>query len=177
MTPKNFSYGAALLTGVFLTATLAHGQKLRMPPAGATPPATTATDAAKPDASATDSLAGAVPVAEIIVRINGQIISKQDLERSEQELNEQAKDENWAPDVVAHKKALLLSDLIDQQLLLSRGKELGVNPDDELIRRLDEIRKQNHMDSMEDLEKAARSQGGKEFRGRGIVDEQSVAQG
>jgi peptidyl-prolyl cis-trans isomerase SurA len=42
---------------------------------------------------------------------------------------------------------------------LSRGKELGINADAEVIRRLDEIRKQNHMDTMEDLEKAARQQG------------------
>src|SRR5260370_17430431 len=30
----------------------------------------------------------------------------------------------------------LLRDMIDQQLLLSRGKELGLNPDAEVIRRL-----------------------------------------
>jgi peptidyl-prolyl cis-trans isomerase SurA len=44
-------------------------------------------------------------------------------------------------------------------LLLSRGKELGINADSEVIRRLDEIRKQNHLDTMEDLEKAAQQQG------------------
>ena len=53
----------------------------------------------------------------------------------------------------------LLRDMIDKQLLLSRGKELGINADAEVIRRLDEIRKQNNMDTMEDLEKAARQQG------------------
>jgi peptidyl-prolyl cis-trans isomerase SurA len=39
----------------------------------------------------------------------------------------------------------LLRDMIDQQLLLSRGKELEVNADAEVIRRLDDIRKQNHL--------------------------------
>src|SRR5262249_12003080 len=43
--------------------------------------------------------------------------------------------------------------------LLSRGKELGINADAEVIRRLDDIRKQNHLETMEDLEKAARQQG------------------
>jgi len=33
----------------------------------------------------------------------------------------------------------LLRDMIDKQLLLSRGKELGINADSEVIRRLDEI--------------------------------------
>ena len=49
--------------------------------------------------------------------------------------------------------------MIDQQLLLSKGKELGVNCDAEVIRRLDDLRKQNHLESMEALEKAAASQG------------------
>ncbi len=49
--------------------------------------------------------------------------------------------------------------MIDKQLLLSRGKELGINADAEVVRRLDEIRKQNKMETLEDLEKAARQQG------------------
>ena len=46
--------------------------------------------------------------------------------------------------------------MIDEQLLLSRGKELDLNVDAEVVRQLDEIRKQNHLDSMEALEKAVR---------------------
>ena len=49
--------------------------------------------------------------------------------------------------------------MIDQQLLLEKGKDLGITADTELIKRLDEMRKEMHMDSMEDLEKAATSQG------------------
>ena len=45
---------------------------------------------------------------------------------------------NWQP----HRQQNLLRDMIDQQLLLSSGKELGINADAEAIRRLDEIRKQ-----------------------------------
>ena len=57
----------------------------------------------------------------------------------------------------AHKD--LLRNLIDQQLWLSKGKELGITGETELIKRLDEIRKQYHLDTMEDLEKAAKEQG------------------
>ncbi len=53
----------------------------------------------------------------------------------------------------------LLRDLIDQQLLLSKGKELDVNVDAQVITQLDEIRKENHFATMEDLEKAAQGQG------------------
>ncbi len=98
-------------------------------------------------------------VEDVIARVNDQIISRSDLERSEQQLAQELQQANASPTEVAEKQKDLLRDKIDQQLLLSRGKELGLNADAEVIRRLDEIRKQNHLDTMEDLEKAARSQG------------------
>ena len=60
---------------------------------------------------------------------------------------------------MADRQKNLLRDMIDKQLLLSRGKELGINADADVIRRLDEIRKQNHMDTLEDLEKARSTTG------------------
>ena len=53
----------------------------------------------------------------------------------------------------------MLRDLIDQQLLLEKGKDLGITGDTDLIKRLDQMRKEMKLDSMEDLEKAATSQG------------------
>ena len=61
-------------------------------------------------------------------------------------------------DAKEHEKDLL-RDLIDQQLLLQKAQELGITADTELVKRLDELRKQMHADSMEDLEKAAQAQG------------------
>lgn len=97
-------------------------------------------------------------VEDVIVRVNDQIINRSDLERSEQQLQQELQQGTGAGDAAERQKNLL-RDMIDQQLLLSRGKELGLNADAEVIRRLDEIRKQNHLDTMEDLEKAARQQG------------------
>ena len=57
----------------------------------------------------------------------------------------------------AHKD--LLRNLIDQQLWLSKGKELGITGETELINKLNDIRKQYHLETIEDLEKAAREQG------------------
>ena len=42
---------------------------------------------------------------------------------------------------------------------LSKGKDLDITGETELIKRLDEIRKQYNMDSIDDLEKAAKEQG------------------
>ncbi len=53
----------------------------------------------------------------------------------------------------------LLRDLIDQQLLLQKADELGISADTDVIKRLDEMRKQMHAESMEDLQKAAEAQG------------------
>ena len=101
---------------------------------------------------------GAV-VEDVIVRVNDQIISRSDLERSEQQLAAELQQTGANSAEAEERQKNMLRDMIDQQLLLSRGKELGLNADAEVIRRLDEIRKQNHLDSMEDLEKAARQQG------------------
>ena len=98
-------------------------------------------------------------VEDIIARVNDQIITRSDLERSEHELAQELQQTNATPEEAAERQKNLLRDMIDQQLLLSRGKQLGIDPDAEVIRRLDEIRKQNHLDSMEALQKAAESQG------------------
>src|SRR5260370_117755 len=61
----------------------------------------------------------------------------------------------WSRYLASH----LLPNLIDQQLWLAKGKELGVTGETELVNRLNEIRKQYNLSTMEDLEKAAKEQG------------------
>jgi peptidyl-prolyl cis-trans isomerase SurA len=98
-------------------------------------------------------------VEDVVARINDQIISRSDVERAEQNLQQEAAQQNLPPSELTAKEKDMLRDMIDQQLLLSKAKELGLNADADVIRRLDEIRKQYKMSSMDDLEKAARQQG------------------
>jgi peptidyl-prolyl cis-trans isomerase SurA len=49
----------------------------------------------------------------------------------------------------------VLRDLVDQRLLVQKGKDLGINPDTEVVKRLDEMRKQMGLATLEELEKAA----------------------
>ena len=98
-------------------------------------------------------------VEDVVVHVNDLIISRSDVERAEQALAQENQQAGATPAEAAERQKNLLRDMIDKQLLLSRGKELGINADAEVIRRLDEIRKQNKLDTMEDLEKAARQQG------------------
>jgi len=94
-----------------------------------------------------------------IVRVNDQIIDNSDYQRAQQQLTEESQRQNVTPDVLAQEQKDLLRDMIDQQLLLSRGKELDINADADVIRQLDAVRKQNNLDTMEDLEKAVRQSG------------------
>ena len=96
-----------------------------------------------------------------IVRVNDRLIDKSDYERAQRQLLEDSahSPQPLTADQIAQLQKDLLRDMIDQQLLLSRGKELDINADADAIRSLDEIRKQNKLDSMEDLEKAVREQG------------------
>src|SRR5271170_4138654 len=98
-------------------------------------------------------------VEDVVVHVNDQIISRSDVERAEEGLAQENQQTGANAVEAAERQKNLLRDMIDKQLLLSRGKELGINADAEVIRRLDEIRKQNKLDTMEDLEKAARQQG------------------
>ncbi|MGO9088755.1 MAG: peptidylprolyl isomerase [Candidatus Sulfotelmatobacter sp.] len=100
-------------------------------------------------------------VEEIIARVNNEIVTRTEYVRSRDQLKQevQQQDPSNADRVFAEKQRDVLRDLIDQQLLLQKGKDLGITGDTELIKRLDEMRKQANLASMEELEKAAEAQG------------------
>ena len=114
---------------------------------------------AKFDPKAEASPFGGSVVEERVAQVNDQIISTSDYNRSAGQLDQEARQQGWTEQELEDHKRDLLRDLIDQQLLLSKGKDLDITGETELVRRLDDIRKQNHLDTMEDLEKAAASQG------------------
>ena len=100
-------------------------------------------------------------VEEIIARVNNEVITRTEYAHSRDQLKQEAQQQNpgGADQVVAEKQRDVLRDLIDQQLLLQKGKDLGITGDTELIKRLDEMRKQMNLQTMEELEKAAEAQG------------------
>jgi peptidyl-prolyl cis-trans isomerase SurA len=111
------------------------------------------------DPKAESSPFGGNVVEERVAQVNDQIINTSDYNRSAAQLDQEARQQGWTEQELENHKRDLLRDLIDQQLLLSKGKDLDITGETELVRRLDDIRKQNHLDSMEELEKAASSQG------------------
>jgi peptidyl-prolyl cis-trans isomerase SurA len=104
-------------------------------------------------------------VEEIVVRVNNSAITLSDIQKAEQSMHEEiAHDcQGCAPEKVDEiykdKQKDLLRDLIDQALLVERAKDLGISVETDVIKRLDEIRKQNNLGSMEEFEKEVEKQG------------------
>jgi peptidyl-prolyl cis-trans isomerase SurA len=100
-------------------------------------------------------------IEEIIARVNSDIITRSELERGREQFLNELKDRygTQANQKISEREKDVLRDLIDQQLLVQKAKELGMTADTEVIKRLDEMRKQMNLETMEDLEKAAQEQG------------------
>jgi peptidyl-prolyl cis-trans isomerase SurA len=106
-------------------------------------------------------LASAQVVEEIIARVNNQIVTRSEFARSKDQLRDEVKQQNPADadKVYTDREKDVLRDLIDQQLLIEKAKDLGFTGDTELIKRLDQMRKDMKLESLEDLEKEATKQG------------------
>jgi peptidyl-prolyl cis-trans isomerase SurA len=105
-------------------------------------------------------------VEEIIARVNNEIITRSEFDKARQTSEEDAKSEcqnRCTPEqlqiAVEDRKKNTLRDLVDQSLLVQRAKDMGVSVEPELIKKLDAIRIENKLPSMEELEKAVSGQG------------------
>lgn len=103
-------------------------------------------------------------VEEIAAKVNSEVITKSELERSRQALRQElqqqlANDPMQFQTAYAQREKDLLRDLIDQALIVQRGKDLNINVDTDVVKRLDRIRKEMGLNTLEDLERAVNSQG------------------
>jgi peptidyl-prolyl cis-trans isomerase SurA len=102
---------------------------------------------------------------EIVARVNNDIISLTDYEKAEAALHHDVTEDCQAcpadrvDAMYKDKQKDLLRDLIDQQLLVQRGKDEGISVETDVIKRLDDVRRQNNLASLDDLEKAVESEG------------------
>ena len=109
------------------------------------------------------ALAGDTVIEQIIARVNNAIITKNDLQRAKEDVLKECKDKGGS-DADCQSESVkndknVLRDLIDQQLLLQKGVDDGITADTEVIKQLDQMRKDMKLDSLEDLQKAAEQQG------------------
>src|SRR5215472_3569733 len=100
-------------------------------------------------------------VDEIIARVDDAIITRGDFEKAKErdrgDLQQQFPGD-WQSKWEQMQKDTLRG-LIDQQLLLEKGKELGITGDAEVIKRLNQMRQQMGLQSMDELEEEAKKQG------------------
>jgi peptidyl-prolyl cis-trans isomerase SurA len=143
--------------------TLEKPQMAQPEPEGAKPkPAAVA----KPKASVATTGENGRIVEEIIARVNNEIITKSEYDKALATAVDDAKQEcenHCTPQQleasIEDRRKNALRDLIDQSLLVQRGKDMGVSVETEVIKQLDQIRIGNKLPDMESLEKAVTSQG------------------
>jgi peptidyl-prolyl cis-trans isomerase SurA len=125
-------------------------------PAAAQTPTTTTAKVTPPTTGGNDTV-----VEEIVARVNNSIVTRADLHRAHDQMVDEIKQANPpnAEQVIEQKDKDQLKDLINQQLLIQKGQDLGFTADTELIKRLDEIRKQVGAKDMEELAGIAEKQG------------------
>jgi peptidyl-prolyl cis-trans isomerase SurA len=145
-------------------------QPTAQPPAAQQPatqqPASQQPAAQQPPASpaATTTMGGKVEILEqVLVKVNGEIITKTDLENRQvaalrQRAQQMSDDElkkaiaTITPDIIV--------DAVDEMLLLQRGKELGYKVTEEQFKRvLENIRKENKLESDEQFNAALKQEG------------------
>lgn len=120
-------------------------------------------------------------VDEIIARVNDAIITRGDFEKAKEKDRSDLQQQfpgDWQSKWDKQEKETLRG-LIDQQLLLEKGKELGLTGDAEVIRRLNQMRQQMNLPTMDALEEEAKKQGisfedFKETIRTGVVAEQVI---
>jgi len=120
---------------------------------------------AAPGLSAQSKSDKSVVVEEIVARVNNDIITFSDFQKADATLHQEIMQDcqNCPQDkletLYRERAKDLLRDLIDQQLLIQRGKDEGISVEADVIKRLDDVRKQNNLASLDDLEKAVEGEG------------------
>jgi peptidyl-prolyl cis-trans isomerase SurA len=112
-------------------------------------------------------LAQAKPAADadIVARVNDDVITLSDYQKAEQQLRDEVAHDcqGCPPDQIdAHFKEQqkdLLRGMIDQSLMVQRAKDMGISVESDLAKRLDEVRRQNGLATLDDLKKGVEASG------------------
>jgi peptidyl-prolyl cis-trans isomerase SurA len=139
---------------------------LEKPGMAAEEPAKPTQPPAKPAPKKPAEGSNAKTVEEIIARVNNEIITRSEFEKARVSAEDDARQECQGKCTPEQLKADIedrqkntLRDLIDQSLLVQRGKDMGINVEPEVIKRLDQIRIDNKFPDMDALENAVSKQG------------------
>lgn len=109
---------------------------------------------------------GGLIIEEIVARVNNEVITRSELQHSIDSAEDEAKQDcenRCTPEqiksIAEDRRKNALRDLIDQSLLVQRGKDMGLSVEPDVIKQLDAIRQENKLKDLDELEKAVSSQG------------------
>ncbi len=103
--------------------------------------------------------------ADIVARVNNDVITLSDYQKAEQQLRDEAAHgcQGCLQDQIdaqfKQQEKDLLRGMIDQALMVQRAKDMGISVESELAKRLDEVRKQNGLATLDDLQKGVEASG------------------
>ncbi len=101
-------------------------------------------------------------IERIIARVNSEIITEHQYQEEQDNLRRQLSEQYSGADLDAQfreQSKNLLRDMIDRSLMVQKAKDLDINVETDVIKRLDEIRKENKLATLEDLETAVEKEG------------------
>src|ERR1700728_4809731 len=104
-------------------------------------------------------------VEEIIARVNNDVITMSDYQKAEEQLREEVAHDcqGCAQDKLMtefkDQQKDLLRGLIDQSLMVQRAKDMGISVEPDLAKHLDEVRQQNGLATLDDLQKGVEASG------------------
>ncbi len=109
----------------------------------------------------------AQPVAEgeIVARVNNDVITLAAYQKAEQTLRDEvARDcQDCSPEKIAaqfkEQQKDLLRGMIDESLIVQRAKDMGISVEADVNKRLDEVRQQNNLATLDDLKKGVEASG------------------
>jgi len=103
------------------------------------------------------------PIDEVIVRVNAGVIMRSAFESAQRELLDELKRKNLSPEELEKQfneyKPRLLDDLINNQLLVQRAKDLSINVDAQVNQQILLLMKESNCDSDKCLEQKMREAG------------------
>lgn len=97
-----------------------------------------------------------VIVEEIIAKVNGDVVTRSEYDRVMQEIRAEIERQNLSePEKAAaikQRESGIIRDLIDERLLVQRGKDLSINVEPQVLRQRDEIMRQYKIETIDEFE-------------------------
>lgn len=103
-------------------------------------------------------------IEEIIARVNNEIITLSDYQKAMKDVPDETQQNcscsgDALQAAIADAQKNVLRGMIDQQLLIQRAKDMNIDVTADVVNQLNDIRKQNKLDTLDDLQKAVEQDG------------------